>query len=81
MASTGEGKPDRNPKMFELVDWLRQHVPTEDSSGAASGIVHGDFRIDNVVFHPYEVCRGFFFPRVLFCPFLFNLSKFESFPS
>ncbi|KAK9288069.1 hypothetical protein L1049_016515 [Liquidambar formosana] len=54
IASTGEGMPERNPKMFELIDWLRQHIPLEDSSGATAGIVHGDFRIDNLVFHPIE---------------------------
>lgn len=54
IASTGEGKPKRNPKMFELIEWLQQHIPLEDSSGAAAGLVHGDFRIDNLVFHPIE---------------------------
>ncbi|OMO53615.1 Aminoglycoside phosphotransferase [Corchorus capsularis] len=54
LASTSEGKPERNPKMFELVDWLRKNIPAEDSSGATGGLVHGDFRIDNVVFHPTE---------------------------
>ncbi|KAK4748460.1 hypothetical protein SAY87_015046 [Trapa incisa] len=54
IASTGEGKLSRNPKMLELIDWLRENIPAEDSSGAAAGIVHGDFRIDNVVFHPSE---------------------------
>lgn len=55
LASTSEGKPERNPKMFELVDWLRKNIPAEDSTGATSGLVHGDFRIDNLVFHPSEV--------------------------
>lgn len=55
LLSTGEGKSRRNPKMLELVDWLRQHIPLEDSLGGTSGLVHGDFRIDNVVFHPTEV--------------------------
>lgn len=41
--------------MIELANWLRQHIPLEDSSGATSGLVHGDFRIDNLVFHPSEV--------------------------
>ncbi|KAM7257743.1 hypothetical protein ACFE04_013484 [Oxalis oulophora] len=54
VASTAEGKPKSNPKMFHLIDWLRNNIPSEDSSGATSGIVHGDFRIDNVVFHPIE---------------------------
>ncbi|KAJ8566101.1 hypothetical protein K7X08_030578 [Anisodus acutangulus] len=54
LLSTGEGKSRRNPKMLELVDWLRQHIPLEDSLGETTGLVHGDFRIDNVVFHPTE---------------------------
>ncbi|CAA7049855.1 unnamed protein product [Microthlaspi erraticum] len=40
--------------MSELVDWLRKSVPAEDSTGATSGLVHGDFRIDNLLFHPSE---------------------------
>ncbi|KAJ8766424.1 hypothetical protein K2173_022483 [Erythroxylum novogranatense] len=54
LASTGEGKSPRYPKMLELSQWLQNHIPVEDSSGATSGLVHGDFRIDNVVFHPIE---------------------------
>ncbi|XWS46482.1 hypothetical protein CRYUN_Cryun14cG0071300 [Craigia yunnanensis] len=54
LASTSEGKPERNPKMFELVDWLRKNIPPEDSSGETGGLVHGDFCIDNVVFHPTD---------------------------
>ncbi|PKA48392.1 Isovaleryl-CoA dehydrogenase 1, mitochondrial [Apostasia shenzhenica] len=54
LSSTGEGKPDRNPKMLELAIWLKNHVPIEDSSRTATGLVHGDFRIDNLIFHPIE---------------------------
>lgn len=54
VASTNEGKPAKNPKMFALVDWLQHNIPPEDSSGATAGLVHGDFRIDNLVFHPTE---------------------------
>ncbi|KAI4369553.1 hypothetical protein MLD38_017980 [Melastoma candidum] len=54
IASTGEGMANRNPKMFQLIDWLRTNMPPEDSSGATAGIVHGDYRIDNVIFHPSE---------------------------
>ncbi|KAI4311143.1 hypothetical protein MLD38_036062 [Melastoma candidum] len=54
IASTGEGMANRNPKMFKLIDWLRINMPPEDSSGATAGIVHGDYRIDNVIFHPLE---------------------------
>ncbi|WP_046116233.1 phosphotransferase [Aquincola tertiaricarbonis] len=38
-----------------LIDWLPRHLPTADETPR---IVHGDFRIDNVIFHPTE-------PRVL----------------
>ncbi len=31
-----------------LVDWLPAHAPTDE----ATSIVHGDFRIDNMIFHP-----------------------------
>lgn len=41
--------------MFALVDWLKRQIPPEDASGATAGLVHGDFRIDNLVFHPTEV--------------------------
>lgn len=54
MVSTEGGKPERNPKMLELISWLHQNIPPEDSSGSAGGLVHGDFRIDNLVFHPIE---------------------------
>ncbi|XP_058000927.1 probable acyl-CoA dehydrogenase IBR3 isoform X2 [Hevea brasiliensis] len=54
IASTGEDKSPRNPKMLALSDWLLQQIPPEDSPGASAGLVHGDFRIDNVVFHPTE---------------------------
>lgn len=42
--------------MLKLIDWLRQNIPSEDYSGSTAGLVHGDFRIDNLVFHPIEVC-------------------------
>lgn len=55
LASTGEGKPDRSPRMLELIDWLKQHIPAEDSKiRSKTGLVHGDFRIDNILFHPSE---------------------------
>ncbi|KAK1295018.1 hypothetical protein QJS10_CPA16g01564 [Acorus calamus] len=55
LASTGESKPERYPKMLELIEWLRQHIPLDDSSEALGPcLVHGDFRIDNLLFHPNE---------------------------
>ena len=34
----------------QLIDWLPKHIPAGDKTR----IVHGDFRIDNVIFHPEE---------------------------
>jgi aminoglycoside phosphotransferase (APT) family kinase protein len=36
--------------MNRLMDWLPQHIP----GGDETAIVHGDFRLDNMVFHPHE---------------------------
>ena len=44
----------RIPAMDRLIEWLPHHVPPGDETC----IVHGDYRIDNVIFHPTE-------PRVL----------------
>jgi len=44
----------RDPDMDRLVEWLPANIP----AGEESSIVHGDFRCDNMIFHPTE-------PRVL----------------
>jgi aminoglycoside phosphotransferase (APT) family kinase protein len=41
--------------MEQLIDWLPANVPATEEPAA---IVHGDYRVDNVMFHPSE-------PRVL----------------
>ncbi len=46
------------PEMDELMAWLPAHIPAAARDGAAVSIVHGDFRLDNLIFHPTE-------PRVL----------------
>jgi aminoglycoside phosphotransferase (APT) family kinase protein len=45
----------RDPNMDRLIAWLPAHIPDD---GDRTAIVHGDFRIDNMIFHPTE-------PRVL----------------
>ncbi|WP_244825460.1 phosphotransferase [Caballeronia sp. TF1N1] len=41
--------------MDRLIEWLPRHIPQVE---ARVSIVHGDFRLDNLIFHPNE-------PRVL----------------
>jgi aminoglycoside phosphotransferase (APT) family kinase protein len=40
--------------MDALIEWLPAHIPP----GEETSIVHGDYRLDNVIFHPTE-------PRIL----------------
>lgn len=40
--------------MERLIEWLPQHIP----ASSQAGIFHGDFRLDNLIFHPTE-------PRIL----------------
>ena len=36
--------------MDNLIDWLPKNIPPE----AGTAVVHGDFRLDNTIFHPTE---------------------------
>jgi aminoglycoside phosphotransferase (APT) family kinase protein len=38
------------PPMDQLIDWLPGNIPVDESAS----IVHGDFRLDNVIIHPEE---------------------------
>ena len=40
--------------MERLIEWLPQHIPPGDETA----LVHGDYRLDNLIFHPGE-------PRIL----------------
>jgi aminoglycoside phosphotransferase (APT) family kinase protein len=44
--------------MNELMQWLPAHMPASARDESQVSVVHGDFRLDNLVFHPSE-------PRVL----------------
>lgn len=50
----GDLEAGADPNMDRLIDWLSERIPSSDESS----LVHGDFRIDNLIFHPSE-------PRVL----------------
>jgi aminoglycoside phosphotransferase (APT) family kinase protein len=45
----------RLPAMEALIGWLRRNMPAQEER---SRIIHGDFRCDNLIFHPCE-------PRVI----------------
>jgi aminoglycoside phosphotransferase (APT) family kinase protein len=47
-------KTRENPSIDRLAEWLPEHIPPGDETS----ICHGDFRLDNMIFHPTE-------PRVL----------------
>lgn len=49
-----DAEAGRDPHMDRLIEWLPDNIPEGDETT----IVHGDFRIDNVIFHPSE-------PRIL----------------
>ncbi len=40
------------PEMETLIEWLPANMPADDGKVA---LVHGDFRLDNMMFHPTEV--------------------------
>ncbi len=46
------------PEMDQLMQWLPAHIPASARDESMVSIVHGDFRLDNLLFHPTE-------PRVL----------------
>lgn len=41
---------DTIPEMNRLMEWLPENVPDSDSTT----VVHGDYRLDNLMFHPTE---------------------------
>jgi aminoglycoside phosphotransferase (APT) family kinase protein len=44
--------------MDRLIEWLPAHIPDSARDESQARIVHGDYRLDNMVFHPTE-------PRIL----------------
>jgi aminoglycoside phosphotransferase (APT) family kinase protein len=50
----GDVDAGRDPHMDRLIEWLPANIPP----GEDTSIVHGDFRVDNMIFDPHE-------PRVL----------------
>ncbi|MEG0053175.1 MAG: phosphotransferase [Comamonas sp.] len=46
------------PEMDKLMQWLPAHMPASAKDESQVSIVHGDYRLDNLMFHPTE-------PRVI----------------
>lgn len=46
-----DSEAGRDPNMDRLIAWLVQNLPQHEAHPA---IVHGDFRCDNLIFHPTE---------------------------
>ena len=44
--------------MDELMRWLPAHIPAQARDDSQVSVVHGDYRLDNLMFHPTE-------PRIL----------------
>jgi len=40
--------------MDRLIDWLPAHIPASARDDSQVSVVHGDYRLDNLVFHPAE---------------------------
>jgi len=40
--------------MDRLIEWLPAHLPASARDNSRVSIVHGDYRLDNLVFHPTE---------------------------
>ena len=42
--------------MHHLIEWLPQHMPaeTDEQAGQRVSVVHGDYRLDNLIFDPHE---------------------------
>ena len=60
VASADGAGPMSQPivEMEKLIQWLPAHMPASAKDESKTAIVHGDYRMDNMVFHPSE-------PRVL----------------
>jgi aminoglycoside phosphotransferase (APT) family kinase protein len=42
------------PEMDQLMVWLPQHIPAMARAENMVSVVHGDYRLDNLMFHPTE---------------------------
>lgn len=43
-----------NPAMDKLLEWLPANIPASARDESQASVVHGDYRLDNLIFHPTE---------------------------
>lgn len=56
MQSTEPGSGnERLPVMAQLTAWLQAHAPAADAAAGPPCIVHGDFRLDNLIVHAQQL--------------------------
>jgi aminoglycoside phosphotransferase (APT) family kinase protein len=53
-ASTAPDGPAPIEAMERLIDWLPANIPAGARDEREVAVVHGDFRLDNLIFHPHE---------------------------
>ncbi|GLC44541.1 hypothetical protein PLESTM_001611300 [Pleodorina starrii] len=58
----GASVPKAAPEVTRLIDWLAAHVPTADAAPPRPAVVHGDFRLDNIVYGADAAAAGGFRP-------------------
>ena len=46
---------ERVPVMMQLAAWLKAHAPAADAAAGPPCIVHGDYRLDNLILHPQRL--------------------------
>ena len=47
----------RIPEMDRLIEWLPAHIPASARDESKVSIVHGDYRLDNLMFHRHRAAR------------------------
>ncbi|MFT3821502.1 MAG: phosphotransferase [Rubrivivax sp.] len=45
---------ERIEAMERLIEWLPAHLPASARDDGQASVVHGDYRLDNLIFHPTE---------------------------
>lgn len=50
-------RTDDVPEVEETAAWLAENLPPEDPSGARAGLLHNDFKYDNLVLAPDDLTR------------------------